>query len=347
MINVLVTGVGSNIGQGIIKSLRMTNFKCRIIGTDMVAFSAGLFRCDKGYVIPSAGDERFVQEIIKICKEEKIDIILIGSDPEVPIFASAKTAIEDGCESIVVVSSPQVMEIGFDKWNTYNFLKQEGLNWPHSVLGNKESEVKQLIGECGFPLIVKPRKGAGSKGVFKVNGWDELKYALRSVEEPIVQENLGLDAEEYTSGVFFSKESEIKGIITFKRELLDGTTYRAIIDNYENINCEIKRIAAVLSKRGAIGPINIQTRLSFKETVAFEINPRFSGTSVFRATFGFNEAEAAIRHFMLGEDLGELIHSNGVVMRFWNEVYTSQEELDQLKQKGYIEESRSKVYNLL
>ena len=52
MTNVLVTGVGSNIGQVIVKSIRMSGIQCRIIGTDMNPLSAGLFRCDKGYIVP-------------------------------------------------------------------------------------------------------------------------------------------------------------------------------------------------------------------------------------------------------------------------------------------------------
>lgn len=347
MVNVLVTGVGSNVGQGIVKSLRMSNIRCRIIGTDMVPLSAGLFRCDKGYIVPSADDKKFIPKIIKICKSEGVDIILIGSDFEVPIFSFNKSTIENNCGAIVIVSDHKVVDIAFDKWNTYTFLKRNGLNHPQSALGNVKKDVEQLIKKCGFPLIVKPRKKSGSKNVFVTENLYELTYALKIAEDPIVQEYLGPKNQEYTSGIFFSKDSRIRGIITLKRELLCGTTYRAIVDYYKSVEAEARKVANALGELGAIGSINIQMRLTKRKAVSFEINSRFSGTTVFRAKMGFNEPEAAIRHFLFDEEIGELRYRKGVVMRYWEEVYTSIDEFERLKKEKRIRNSKSEVYRLL
>ena len=347
MTNILVTGVGSNIGQGIVKSLKMSNIQCRIVGTDMVPLSAGLFRCDKGYTVPSAHDEDFTGEIIGICERERINIVLIGADPEVPVFALNRPVIEDRCEATVVVSNREFVDLTFDKWHTYTLLKKHRLNHPRSALGSSRRGIEGLIGECGYPLVVKPRRKGGSKDVFTVNGADELAYALKMAEDAIVQEYLGSEDQEYTSGVFFSKNSDVRGIITMRRELLCGTTYRAIIDDYPEVREEVEKVADVLGRLGAIGSINVQMRLTEKGAVTLEINPRFSGTTVFRAKMGFNEPEATIRHFLLGEEIGQLRYRKGVVMRYWEEVYTSIEEFEKLKREKHIEHSKSEVQNLL
>lgn len=347
MINVLVTGVGSNIGQGIVKSLRMSGIQCRIIGTDMIPLSAGLFRCDKGYIVPPADDEKFIPRIIKICKDEKVNIILIGSDTEVPVFSFSNTIIENNCGAIVIICNRRVIDIAFDKWNTYTFLKSKGLNYPRSALGNMETDVEQLIEECGFPLVVKPRRKGGSKNVFVVRNSNDLIYALEIAEDPMVQEYLGSEDEEYTSGVFFSKDSRTRGIITMKRELLCGTTYRAIVDCYEEVKEEVRKVADAIGELGAIGSINMQMRLTKRGAVTFEINPRFSGTTVFRAKMGFNEPECTIRHFLLGEEIGKLRYKKGVVMRYWEEVYTSIDEFEKLKREKKIEHSKSEVLRSL
>lgn len=347
MINVLVTGVGSNIGQGIVKSLRMSSMQCRIIGTDMSPLSAGLFRCDKGYIVPPADGKKFIPKIIQICKDEIIDILLIGSDPEVPVFSINKLTIENNCGVIVIVSSHKLVDIAVDKWNTYTFLKKRGLNYARSALGNRKKEVDQLINKCGFPLVVKPRKRGGSKNVFVVRNSDDLAYAIKIAEDPIVQEYLGFENEEYTSGVFFTKDSKAKGIITLKRQLLCGTTYRAFVDYYKKVKEEVRKVADALEKLAAIGSINIQMRLTKKGAVTFEINPRFSGTTVFRAKMGFNEPESAIKNFLFDEEIAELQYRRGVVMRYWEEVYTSVEEFERLKKDGKIEHSKSEVIELL
>lgn len=347
MLKVLVTGVGSNIGQGIIKSLRMSKIQCHVVGTDMITLSAGLFRCNKGYVVPPASDGRFISEIVRICKNEEIQIILVGSDAEVPVLSCNKSTIENSCQAKVIVSDPKVVDIASDKWNTCNFLKRGKLNYPRSALGDSKEDIEQLIKERGFPLIVKPRKGTASKGTFKVQDSDELAYGLKFAKDPIVQENLGSEDEEYTSGIFFSRDSEIKGVITMKRELLQGTTYRAIVGRYPEVEQEVRRVANSLGKLGVIGPINIQTRLTPKGAVTFEINPRFSGTTVFRAKLGFNEPEAIIKNFLLNEEICELTYSKGVVMRYWEEVYTSIEEFARLKERGYLENPQSEILPLL
>ncbi|HDZ88568.1 MAG TPA: carbamoyl-phosphate synthase large subunit, partial [Nitrospirae bacterium] len=106
MITVIVTGVGSNIGQGIIKAIRMSGLRVRIIGSDINPLSAGLFRCDKGYVLPPAYSGDFKDSIVTVCKDENVDMILIGSDPEVPFFAGAKQEIERLTEAFILVSNP-------------------------------------------------------------------------------------------------------------------------------------------------------------------------------------------------------------------------------------------------
>jgi carbamoyl-phosphate synthase large subunit len=319
----------------------MSGIRVRIIGTDMNPLSAGLFRCDKGYVLPPAESRDFKSAVLKVCKDEKVDIILIGSDPEVPFFSSEKKDIEHETGAFVLVSNSKIVNTFHDKWKTFLFLKENNFNYPESVLKD-DAQIKELIKKVGFPLVVKPRIGGGSKNVFIVKDEEELQYALKKVPNPIIQAHISSD-EEYTTGIFFDSKSEIKGIITMKRELIAGTTYRAIVDDFPLVRKEMERIAKRLSEEGAIGSINIQCRISKKGPVTFEINPRFSGTTAFRAKFNFNEPEAALKHFVLGEEIPEFKPSKGIVMRYWEEVYTTLEEGEKIKNNGFIEDSSSTI----
>jgi carbamoyl-phosphate synthase large subunit len=53
----------------------------------------------------------------------------------------------------------------------------------------------------------------------------------------------------------------------------------------------------------------------------FEINPRFSSTTVIRAHFGFNEPEMCLRELVLGEQLRTPVTRQGFALRYWDEVY--------------------------
>lgn len=340
MITAMVTGVGSNIGQGIVKAIRMSEMNVRIIGADMNPLSAGLFRCDKGYVIPPANSKDYIEKVIGVCNKETIDVIFIGSDAEVPFFSSNKSVIENETKTKVLVSNQFIANTFHDKWETARFLNDNGLDCPRCTL-NEPASVKRLKNETGFPLLIKPRIGAGSKNIFIVKDERELECALTFVPDPVIQEYI--QGEEFTSGVFFDKGSNIKGVIIMKRELNFGTTYRAIIDDFPEIKKEIMKIAEVVSRHSAIGPINIQSRYCLDKLYTIEINPRFSGTTVFRAAYNFNEPEAALRHFILGEEIDEFTHSNGIVMRYLEEVYTTLEEGEKIKSNGFIEDSSSTI----
>jgi carbamoyl-phosphate synthase large subunit len=83
----------------------------------------------------------------------------------------------------------------------------------------------------------------------------------------------------------------------------------------------------------------VQLRQRDGQPVPFEINPRFSGTTAVRARMGFNEVDAAIRHFVLGEDAPSLAGvKTGIALRYWNEVYVPSDAVAALRRDGRLED---------
>jgi len=335
VINVLVTGTGGGVGQSIVKALKIADLPLRIITADMHPLGAGIYRGFKGYLVPAARDEDFNEKIIGICNDEKIDIVFIGSDPELPVFAENKEIIERKTRAKVVVSSPDHIKIGNDKWETYRFLKDNNLPYPESSLPDA---VDDLVSQIGYPLIVKPRGGSASRDVYVAKNAKELDVFINRVKNPIIQEYLMPDDEEYTSGVVMF-QGKITGIITMKRELKGGNTYRAIVDKYDTVITAVENVAKKFSH---FGPSNFQMRLTDRGPVTFEINPRFSGTTGIRAFYNFNEPRAVIE-YLLHNKVIELKPKRGIVMRYMNEVYAPFEDYNHIIQKGKIEKSGSRI----
>ena len=109
--NTLVTAAGGAIGQGIIKSIRLSKLDCRIVTTDVQPYAAGLYRGDAGYLVPMAREKVFVDRIIDICRQEDIHIVLPGTDYELPSFAENKERIERETNAVVAVSSAETIRI--------------------------------------------------------------------------------------------------------------------------------------------------------------------------------------------------------------------------------------------
>ncbi|MDQ6859632.1 MAG: ATP-grasp domain-containing protein [Verrucomicrobiota bacterium] len=319
MITLLITGVGGPLGQALIKAARMSALPARIIGTDRHPLSIGLGWVDQGHVIASSSErDAYLAAIQQICASEHVTLVLPGSDTELEILSSAAESLCSETGAIVVCSKPEVLQIGLDKCATCGFLERNGLNFPAYATLQDAAAVHALIAQFGFPLLAKPCRGSGSRGVTKVRDHSDLAYLRTLSTEIIVQEYLAPDDEEYTVAVYTQRDGKQAGSICFKRELVAGNTYRAFVNQNATVIAEAEAVARSL---GAIGPCNVQLRLTARGPVTFEINPRFSGTTAMRAHFGYNEVEMAMRDHALGLPVPKPLVRPGIALRFWDEIY--------------------------
>ena len=322
MYKIGVTGVGSLIGQGIIKSIIRSKYanEYEIIGFDYFKDTVGSFWCNKNYILPDILKDELKEEwlnmVINIINEEKILLLFIGIDFELPLFAKYKSHIESLTSCKIIVNNSNVIEIGNDKYKTYEFLKNNGLSYPETFLPN-DCDYSKLI----YPLIVKPRVGARSIGVTKVNSEEELKNALSLANDPVIQECVGDDTTEYTCGVVkLGKEKE--KIIVLNRSLRQGNTF---ISEYKKDFPEIiyKYLHDITEKLQPFGASNYQLRMDYSGIPKlFEINPRHSGTTYMRTLFGYNEVLYILKNILEGKNI-EFDLKEGKAMRFYDEILIS------------------------
>lgn len=335
-LRVLVIAVGGNVSQGILKALAKSSLACTVIGSDISELQFGLFSVDRALVGPWAHEDGFLDWLLLTCEREKIDVILSGAEPVLGVLSQHKDLIEARTKAVCLVSDRRIMNIGDDKFETCRWLEAQGLNFPQYAASDDADALSALKERCGFPLIAKPRHGGGSVGVAKIENDRDLEY-FSTKQDYLIQEYLGDGAWEYTAGCFCDKNGEVRGSIVMKRELLAGTTYRAVIGDFPEVRKEAERVAVALKPQG---PCNIQLRVAERGPVCFEINPRFSGTTPIRAHFGFNEVDAALRHFVLGEDTIDLpFLTRGVALRYWNEIYPDPDAVHALRASGRLDRS--------
>ena len=323
MITLLITGVGGPLGQALIKAGQASSIPCRLIGTDCSPLSVGLQWVEAGYVMPKAADrEEYICAVKEINAKERIDLILPGSDSELVLLSEHAAELRAASGAVVVASPPDILRIAMDKFQTCEFLKAARLNYPRFSPLDGNGAVSALVDDCGFPLIAKPIRGSGSRGLCKIHSWADIQYLTGLGAEMVVQEYLKPDDQEYTVAVYQQRSGVTVGSICLKRELVAGNTYRAWVDQNEVIQAEAEAVVRAL---GPFGPCNVQLRLTARGAVAFEINPRFSGTTAMRAHFGYNEVEMAIRDLVLNEPVPVPKLKPGIAMRFWDERYFSPE----------------------
>lgn len=310
---ILVTGAGAVLGQAVIKSIKASNLEATIVAVDPSPLAVGLYWADQHYLVPMANDPEYINKIFEIFEIEKPDAVLIGTDVELFVFSDYRDRIEKEYGTKVLVSPQNVIEIADDKWLTYLFLKNNGLEYPESCLPGDELS---LIEKIGFPLIVKPRVGARSVGVSIVNNVRELNEALAKVENPIIQECVGTQDDEYTAGVVVF-DNKAKASIVMKRDLRDGNTFRAYAQPYSDFNRYIEKVA---EKLNVYGPVNLQFRVSEGKVKIFEINGRFSGTTYFRALSNVNEVEMCLEYLLENKAISQPKIKPVRILRYYDEI---------------------------
>ncbi len=250
---------------------------------------------------------------------ERPDAVLIGTDTELSILSRHRSELEAAWGTRIVVSAPEVIDIADDKYRTFQFLGGRGFPVPQSCLPGDE---EGLIERVGFPLIVKPRVGARAVGLHVVHDRDQLRRATAGVEGLVIQEHIGDSAHEFTASVIVFDGCAHASIV-MRRDLRDGNTYRAFVEEFPSLNAEVRRMGEALD---AFGPANFQFRLDAAgHAVVFEINARFSGTTPLRHLVGFPEVDMVLRHVLLGEPVVQPRVVPSTLLRHWEETVISPE----------------------
>ncbi|MEO3945391.1 ATP-grasp domain-containing protein [Gorillibacterium sp. CAU 1737] len=241
----------------------------KVITADLKATAPTAFTSDKHYLVPPVTDPGYLDRLLEICREEKIDAIIPLIDTELTLLAENRERFEQ--EGVrLVLSSPRVNEISFDKTNTYRFFQEHGIPTPRVFT---EEEVKR--GEFSYPLMVKPRNGSSGKGVTVVRNERELRFFLDYIPDAMVQELVS--GEEYTIDVFVDFSGAVKTIVPRLRiETRAGEVSKGITRKNPFLIDAARHVAECLP--GAVGCITLQGFLQADGSFTFiEINPRFGG----------------------------------------------------------------------
>ena len=328
-LTVLVLGVGGNVSQGLLKALAVGSVPVRVLAGCIGPLSMGLHLADRSWVSPRADDGAFLPWLLNLCREEAVDAVLSGSEPVLDVLAGYAVELRKAAGSVCVVSPPEALAVGDDKLETSRWLAGQGLRTPQSADGADAAAVGALVGKCGFPLVVKPRRGKGAEGVSVVADADQLRCRLTGHTDLMVQEHLRGD--EFSVGCVCDAGGVVRGSFPMRREVRHGTTFVAEAAPFPEASEYAERVARALRPTG---PVNVQLRLVDGEPVAFELNVRFSGTTPMRVRLGFDEVGACLRHFVMGEPLRLAPGRHGTVLRYWNELYLPEGEAPYIEDWG-------------
>ena len=278
----------------------------KIIAADMQLSAPALQAADVRIQVPEVYAKDYIDITLDICKQYDVDALISLNDLELPILAEYKAKFE--AEGVTaVVSSPEVIDICFDKYKNSLWVESIGLNAPKTYVRLDDAKKALATGEIAFPLFMKPRWGSGSIGLETIEDMEELEIcyhilmkkikksilATASVGEEYIMVQEKLTGEEFGLDVMNDLKGNNVGVSVKKKlAMRAGETDKALTVDMpdvhkigEIIGCNLKHIGNL--------DVDIMQRANGDYCV-LELNPRFGGGFPFSYEAGVNLPKAII-----------------------------------------------------
>lgn len=311
--NILLTSVGR-------RSYMINYFKEVLQGQGMVhasnsAYTHALVHADAYTVTPMIYDEGYIDYLINYSKANDIKAIISLFDIDLPVLAKNKTRFESECIDLIV-SNEDFVQICNDKWLTYNFLKNHDFFVPLTYLDIQEVKDALKQNLLNYPLIIKPRWGMGSIGIFSAENELELdilytktlneiskSYLKYESKEDInkaiiIQEKL--NGQEYGMDVFNDLQGNNLAVVPKRKiAMRAGETDMAEILQDENMVYLGKKLANITRH---IANLDVDYFVVDGKMYILEMNARFGGQYPFSHLSGVNFPKAII-HMILNQEV--------------------------------------------
>lgn len=258
-----------------------------------------LKQADDFTITPTIYSEGYIDYLVNYCLKHDIKAIISLFDIDLPILSKHKYEFEkNGIR--VVVSDESVIEICNDKWKAYQFLTSHSIATPKTYLSLKDAH--DDIESLSFPLIIKPRWGMGSIGIYKADDMDELsifykkvmneikasylKYESQSDIEQSVLIQQCISGPEY--GIEVINDLDMNYVTTLCKKKLamrSGETDQAITLDEPKLRTIGQDLA---NKLGHIAVLDTDCLEQDGEYYVLEMNARFGGQYPFSHLAGAN-----------------------------------------------------------
>ncbi|MCD6068722.1 MAG: ATP-grasp protein [Bacteroidetes bacterium] len=309
---ILVTGIGGNVGQGILRNILSLELPVELFGCNVVEFSPGNYFCKEVFKVPFAYDKEYIPAIKDIVVSQKIDLVIPSTDYEVYYLAKHR----DEIPCTVATSGPIASGLYLDKYKTFLHHKKYDIPFADSVLPG------QYKGQFG-DIILKPREGRGSRGIFinptNLDGFSDDKYMVQPL----------LKGKEITTAFYVDKQRKLHGMITMERSLENGTTTACnVIMEYDaQLLPILNRIILASDVEGAVNLQSIVTE--DRAIVPFEVNCRISGTNSIRSNFGFKDVWYTLQENLYHTAPDKVEVTKGKAVRVLMDIIYKEDQSDQ------------------
>jgi carbamoyl-phosphate synthase large subunit len=302
------------------------------LAVDANELAPALYAADRRALVPRIDDPGYVSALRELVELHDVRLVVPLADLDHLLLAERRAELGG---ALVLLPGPETIRLCEDKYRAHGFFDEHGIPTPRSWLPD------EVPGDARFPVLVKARRGFGSRHIYRAADRHELDFFLRYTTAPsIVQEVCA--GEEFSIDVFCDLDGRCLGAVP--RTMIEskgGESIKGMTIRDGGLIEHARRVAEAL---GIVGPANIQC---FREPdgslPVTDVNPRFGGGFPLPTAAGSRYPELAMA-LANGESpkprLGEF--REGVVMtRYFSQVILEEQagSLEPVQAEAVAEEA--------
>ena len=277
-VGVLFTCAGQRVD--IVTSFRRAG--ARTIAVDVNALAPALYHADEHAFVPRVDDPGYVEALAELVAVHDVALVIPLTDLDHGVLSRSR----DQLGALVLLPSPELVDALADKWLAHLLFVERGIGSPPTWLPD------DLPDDVEFPVLVKARRGFGSRNIFRCADRRELDFFLGYTKvDSMVQ--AACRGEEFSIDVFCDLDGRcLNAIPRTMIESKGGESIKGMtIKDWDLI--EVGRtVAEALPIRG---PANVQC---FREPSGryeiTDVNPRFGGAFPLPLAAGSRYPELAL-----------------------------------------------------
>jgi carbamoyl-phosphate synthase large subunit len=254
------------------------------IATDVNQLAPALYHADRRALVPRVDDTGYIPALQDLVALHDVRLVVPLTDLDHLQLDGARDALAG---AVVLVPGEETIHRCSDKFLAHEFFEANGIGSPPTWLPDA------LPDEIRFPVLVKARKGFGSRHIYRADDRRELEFFLGYTSaDSMVQ--VACEGVEFSIDVFCDLDGRcLNAVPRTMIESKGGESIKGMtIKDVELIDFG-RRVAETL---GIVGPANVQCfREPDSELQVTDVNPRFGGGFPLPTAAGSRYPELALQ----------------------------------------------------
>ena len=281
------------------------------IAADVDRLAPALYHADVRALVPRVDDFGYVEALRELVQLHDVRLVVPLTDLDHVVLARSRAEL---APAVALVPDEDTSERCADKYLAHRFFEERGIGTPPTWLPT------ELPADIRFPVLVKARKGFGSRHIYRAANRTELEFFLHYTSADSMVQAV-CHGVEFSIDVFCDLDARcVAAVPRTMIESKGGESIKGMTIKDEELIDFACRVAEELR---IIGPANVQCfREPNGELQVTDVNPRFGGGFPLPTAAGSRYPELALA-LANGERLEPRLGDfrEGVVMtRFFSQV---------------------------